>query len=838
MTYEAERSVSQAQVAPVREGALRLWWHDFASALRGLVHSPRYTLPALLSLGLGLGAATAVFSVFSALVLRPLPFARETELVRIGTARQGGGGDRERVAAPFVQDFRALTDVFAAVAPYRQMGGRMDTPDGPHEFSPTITSSNFFDLLGVQLEQGRAYTAQGGAPDAGDVIVLRHGYWLEAFGGAPIVGQVVRVSDESKTVIGILPDDEAMPIWADAWIPADQAVSAGGRFMPFGFAVARLQPSMNLERAQQRLDALASSAQYRDRTGALIGGQLTHLRDSLIGARSSSLALLVGAVLAFLLLACANLAALLGTRAAVRQRELALRAALGASRAGLLRQSAFEAAILVLIGGALALALALPCVKVAARDYAELLANAPPRLDARVLGAFLGLLALTTLAGSLAPALRTRKLRPMEVLRGEGRGSQSRGSRRLRESLLAVQVAATLALLISAGLLIRSMRALLAIDPGYQTNFGMTAVVVIPTFHARLEDGDAGWIRKRADERQRVGVLYQRLQSLPGARSTCLAAELPFDRIANAQEVESDLAPLEPSRSVQIHHVGPGCFGTLGVRLLAGRDFTIQDGSDAPVAIVNRSFARQLLRGEDPIGRRLRPAAPPGYTGRLEPWIEIIGMVDDVLEQDLTETASPAIYLPFLASPGVWGSESSLGFVVAVRPQGDAAPFLRTLPRFIRDVMPDAAINQVELSHDRIDISLGERSALERVLTAFGASALVLAVIGLFGVTSYAVAERSPEIAIRRALGASRGRISSMVLHETAAIVAGGLAGGLVLTWLGGGFLQAFLFQTGAADPLTYASVCLGIFALALLAALAPALGATRISPSRALAGR
>jgi putative ABC transport system permease protein len=548
--------------------------------------------------------------------------------------------------------------------------------------------------------------------------------------------------------------------------------------------------------------------------------------------------LLIGAVLAFLLLACANLAALLGTRAAVRQRELALRAALGASRAGLLRQSAFEAILLVLLGGALALALALPCIQVAARDYAEMLGNAPPRLDARVLGAFLGLLALTTLAGSLAPAVRTRKLRPMEVLRGEGRGSQSRSSRRLRESLLAVQVAATLALLINAGLLIRSMRALLAIDPGYQTDFGMTAVVVVPTFDARREDGDAGWIRKRADERERVRVLYERLQSLPGASSTCLAADLPFDRIANAQELESDLAPLEPSRSVQIHNVSPGCFGTLGIHLLAGRDFTTQDGSDAPVAIVNRSFARQLLRGEDPVGRRLRPAAPPGYTGKPPPWIEIIGMVDDVLEQDLTETASPAVYIPFLASPGVWGSESSLGFVVAVRPQGDAAPFLTSLPRFIREVLPNAAINQVQLSHDRIDASLGERTALERVLTAFGAAALVLAVIGLFGVTSYAVAERSPEIAIRRALGASRRRILWMVLRETAAIVALGIAAGLGLTWLASGFLQAFLFRTGAVDPLTYASVCLGIFAVALLAALAPALVATQISPSRALAER
>src|SRR6185436_13263832 len=316
--------------------------------------------------------------------------------------------------------------------------GRIDTPGGAHESSLTITASNFFDTLGVQLEQGRAYTAQGPARDAGDVVVLRHGFWLEAFGGAPILGQTVRLNDESKLVIGILPDDQALPNWSDVWMPANEAVELGPLFEPLPAAIARLQPGVSLQQAQQRLDALAAHAQHRDRTGALIGGQLTRLRDALIGARSSSLALLIGAVFAFLLLACANLAALLGTRAAIRQRELALRSALGASRTALFRQSAFEAALLVLLGGVLGLGLALPCIELAARDYPELLGNAPPRLDVRVLGAFLGLLALTTLAGSLATVLRARQLSPMDVLRGGARASQGRSARRLREALLAV----------------------------------------------------------------------------------------------------------------------------------------------------------------------------------------------------------------------------------------------------------------------------------------------------------------------------------------------------------------------------------------------------------------
>jgi len=213
MTIGAEPVLAERRTQhSVREGMLLLWCHELSSALRGLVHSPRYTLPALLSLALGIGAATAVFSVFSALVLRPLPFAREAELVRMSTAREGGGGDPERIAFPFVQDFRALSDVFAAIASSRQLGGRMDTPDGAHLCSLTVTSRDFFDVLGVQPELGRAYTALGPAPDPADVVVLRHGFWLEAFAGAPIVGQTVRVNDEPKLVVS-----EASTNWGRAF---------------------------------------------------------------------------------------------------------------------------------------------------------------------------------------------------------------------------------------------------------------------------------------------------------------------------------------------------------------------------------------------------------------------------------------------------------------------------------------------------------------------------------------------------------------------------------------------------------------------------------------------
>jgi predicted permease len=568
----------------------------------------------------------------------------------------------------------------------------------------------------------------------------------------------------------------------------------------------------------------------------LIGGAVTSLRDSLIGARSSSLGLLLGAVFAFLLLACANLAALLGTRAAVRQRELSLRAALGAPRSALLRQSACEALLLVLAGGALGLALAIPCIEVAVRDYAELLANSPPRLDPRAFAGFSALLALTTLAGSLAPLLQIRHVRPMDALRGEGRGSQSLRARRVREVLLAVQVAATLALLVNAGLLIRSVRALLAVSPGFQPDAGVVALVVTPTI--RRPTGDEGPALHLADGQRRVRLLYERLQRMPGAVSTCIATELPFDRMTEAAQMEGAISPPEPPRTVLRHHLSPGCFSTLGIRLLSGRDFSEREGAERDSVIVNRAFARQLLHTEDAVGQRLRFATPPGYSGPPAPWLNIVGMVDDVLEKELTEPAEPAAYFSFLENPMRQGNHTSIAFGVVVRPHGDPLPHLTTLPRFLREVLPGSAIHGVELTGARLEATLSERRALERVLSAFGVSALVLAAIGLFAVTGYAVAERSAELGIRRALGASRRGILWLVLRETGLVVALGVLAGLLLSWLGRGFLQAFLFQVEAADPLTYASVCAGILFVALLAALAPALAATRISPTRALAER
>ncbi|HEU4578713.1 MAG TPA: ADOP family duplicated permease [Polyangiaceae bacterium] len=817
-----------------REPALWIWWEEAGGALRSLLGSPRYSLPAVLSIALGIGASTAVFAVLSALVLRPLPFPEEERLVQIGTEREGGESTPGLVAPPFIEDFRALDGVFESIAAWRPLAGHLTGTELAHEFSLMATSLDYFDALAGAPELGRLYSARGPAPDGEDVAVIRHAFWLEAFGGAQVTGKSFVFNGEPKTIIGILPDEQAMPVWADVWIPQRRSVTTEGRYNPGIRAVGRLAPGVNAASAQAKLRAVAQSSQFRDPRGALLGGMLTPLREVLLGARRGSLGLLLSAVLTFLLLACANLAALIGTRASLRQREISVRGALGASRWALLRQAVLEAALLVLVGGALGVALGTVFIERARQQYQDLLANAPPRLDGRVLGAFIALLAVTTLVGTIAPALLTRRVQPMDALRGEGRSSGGRRARRVRELLVALQVAASVTLLIQAGLLVRSVRALLAVDPGFRVEGTVIAQVVAPTI--RREPGPEGFFRRREDALRTVRRLYDRLQGLPGARAVCLSTELPFDDMTETHAFEGDTG--RPARMIIHHWVSPGCLQTLGIPLLSGRDFTTEESFDQLSAIANRAFAREVLGVEDATGHRFRELPPPDDTGPPPRWYEIIGMVADVMETDLGEQVQPALYVPFFINPTRQGSDSSIGFDVSVQAAGEPEPLLGSLADAIRDTIPDVAVKDVKYARERVVDSLHERTALEGVLTALGISALVLAAIGLFGVTAYAVSERSAEIGIRRALGASRGDVLRMILMETGLVLVLGVALGLLVSWLARGFLQRFLFHVSALDPLTYAAVSIGTFGLGLLAALAPARAAAAVSPSRALAGR
>jgi hypothetical protein len=314
---------------------------------------------------------------------------------------------------------------------------------------------------------------------------------------------------------------------------------------------------------------------------------------------------------------------------------------------------------------------------------------------------------------------------------------------------------------------------------------------------------------------------------------------VPFDFLSQTAMIEPEAAAQRPRQPVNPHSVSPGCFSTFGTRLLSGRDFNLDESMDPPRAIVNLAFARQLLGVENAVGHQFRFARPPDVReGEPPPWIEIVGMSEDALEMDLSVGPRPAVYFPFLANPLGIASETSARFALAVKAPGDPRALISALPKAVGEVTRDAPVFDAGPLLEFVEHTFRERAALEGVLSVFAISAIILGAIGLFGVTAYSVAERAPEIGIRRALGASRGEILRMVLRETGAVVLLGMALGLLASWLGRGFLESFLFGVSAHDPATYAGVCFGVALVATLAALLPARAAAAISPSRALAGR
>lgn len=810
-------------------------------ALGGLVRSPRYSVPAVLSLALGLGASTAVFAVFSALVLRPLPFPEEERLVRVGFPGVSPvqPPDALTLSAPFLRDYQQLGSIFEEISTERSWTGRLEHGGRTHRVGPQLVSRSFFDTLGIQALEGRLFSARGPAPDGLDVMVLGESFWRGKLGGAPLVGKTVRYDGRPVTVLGILRDDQAIPSYMDVWIPEDQA-SQTRRMQFMGRGIARLAPGVSLEMAQARLTEASKDAGVRTPNGTPVSARLMPLRDSLVQPQRAWIALMLAAVIAFLLLAAANLAALLATRSTARAHEWAVRRALGSNAFALARRSALDAGLIGAAGAALGLLLAHFAVAFANEAYRDAIGNTPARLDARVLVTCAVATLLSALVGALAPMMSLRRVHPADALRGEGRSTDTPRARRLREALLVVQVAVTTILLINAGLIIRSVRSLLAVDAGFESRDVVTLGILVP-LEPMQQSPDPNVMQQAWQERSehvlgKARAALERLRQMPGAEHATVTIDVPFDW--HSWPIRLLLPPGAPQEELTafVHYVGPGFFETLGIPVVSGSDFgTTLAVDDRPVAVVSRAFARGL-GVRDAVGNRFRPAlsGPPGAPP--PPWFEIVGMVEDSIENDLTGAPTPQAYFPFAAAPLSVSGPTVAGFQVAVR-GSDPDALAGELPRTLSEV-PQMALHDVRRMEEWVAQSFWQRTALSRVLSALALAAVVLSAIGLFGVTSFSVAQRKGEVGIRRALGATRRGVIGLVLRETGRVVCAGVALGALLSWFARQLLGTFLFGVSALDALTYGAVCLGVALVALLSALAPALSASRVSPARALAGQ
>ena len=830
-----EIAAAEAPVAAVPERSVRLLpdlRQDLRYGLRALRKAPAFTLLSALTLALGIGATTAMFSVVNAVLLKPLPFARPEALVRVWTS--WANYPLGSVSAPELHDWRDRASTLAGIAAYTQKGGSSLTTGGgePETVNVAATSANFFEVLGVRPALGRTFLPGEDQPGKTGVVVIGQGLWRRMFGADPgIVGRTVSLQGEPVTVVGVLPAGFAYPsaevdLWQPAPLDRHQPRPRGSHYLR---VVARIAPQRDLREAAGEMEVVARQLQAENPeaypTGSGFTVRLRPLREEMLGRIEPALLLLLGAVGFVLSIACANVASLMLARGTGRGREIAIRTALGAGRARIARQLLAESLLLATAGGiagVLAAQLALPVI----------LALAPPGLprlsEVRIDGVVLvvaGLLtALTGVAFGLFPVWQSARADANQLLKS-GRSGAIGGARRPQKMLVVAETALAMVLLFGAGLLLRSFAKLLHEEPGFEAKQVATAVVSLP----------AARYPKHEDAARFFERLRRSLEESPGTTSAAVCSNLPLSGWVNDNllTIEGHVPRGPGDRpDPEYREVSPGYFRTLHIPVLKGREFAEQDDAQhPPVAIISQSLALKYWGTEDPLGRRIRFSEEPGTK-----WITIVGVVGDVKQTALSDPVLPTLYLPHLQSGFGFGSMMT----VLARAAVDAHASLADISRRVRELDRGQAVSEARLMEDLVSESLSAQRFNLRLLALFAALAVALAGVGTFGVMRYIVEQRTAEIGVRMALGAGHGQVLGEVLREGLALAAAGLALGIlgsVVLARTISALSSLLHGVTATDPLTLAAVLLLLLGVAVVACWVPARKATRVDPTVALRG-
>jgi putative ABC transport system permease protein len=812
------------------EWRLQMIWQDIRYGLRVLWRRPAFTLLSTLTLALAVGALTAVFSVVYGVLLRPLPLREPDRLVQIWELNPVKGWTDNVVAPANLLDWQARNKTFEDITCYPGGGGHDTwlsrlTQTGAGEPEPIVgvqVCANFFSVLGVEAHLGRTFAPDEDLPGH-DVAILSDGFWRRRFGARPeVVGQTIALDGTPRRVIGVMPAGFSFPSPdVDVWLGLgwDRAKLMKTRRAHLLRTVARLRPGVTLEQAQADIQRVASqlSVEYPD-TNKTMGAGVSPLRDWIVGDVRHKLLLVLAAVGLVLLIACTNVASLLMVQSIERARELALRTALGAKRGRLVRQLITESLLLSLAGSAAGLLVATWAV----RAFVLLNPGDVPRLDeVRVDGAML-LFAmaagcLTTLLFGLLPAAHAARVDPMHVLRESGRSaSASLRSQRTRRLLVGAQVALSVLLVVCAGLLIRSFVRLQQVDPG------VSAANVL-TFGLSLPDARYPKDEQAVDFYER---LIAKLDALPGVRGAGATSRLPLTGASWTGDSAIEGRP-DDDYMVEVRHktVTAGYFATAGLRVREGRGFAATDAAGAPeVVVVNQALARRYFAKDNPIGRRITFAKPVDHAS----WITIVGVVDDERQDRLNEPVKPEIYQPI--------RQSAQGRMeVVLRTARDPTTLVAEARRVVRDLDPLLAMERVRTFDDVIATSVAPQRFSMLLMSVFAGAALLLAVIGVYGVVSYSVTQRIPEIGVRLALGATQHQVTSLIIRQALAPVLTGLLCGLAAAMLATRWLSSQLFEVSATDPATFLLVATVLPAAALAASILPARRAQRVDPVVAL---
>jgi putative ABC transport system permease protein len=801
-------------------------WQDLRFGARTLAKQPGFTLIAVLTLALGIGANTAIFSVVYHVLLKPLPYHEPEQLVWVW-GEQVARKQTPHTPADFL-DYQRRNQSFAQMAAYRNMSFALGSTAQPERVDGRIVSANYFALLGVAPRLGRSFAPEDGQAGAARLVLLSHSYWQQRFGGeANVVGQSLTLSGEPATIVGVMPPDFREPgvnLWTNPrqivpdFVTSSRDDLTSVRRNPYLSVMARLKPGVTLPQAQADMDAIAAGLrqEYPDLYGGK-GVRLVALHEFVVGDTKLTLLLLFGAVGLVLLIVCANVANLTMARAATRTKEFALRAALGAGRGRLIRQLLTESVLLAVAGG-------IGGVGLATWGLNLLVALSPKavprlaeiRLDWCVLCFALGASLLTGIVFGVLPALTSARVNLNETLKEGGRDAVAGAGQRTRGALVAAEVALALVVLVSAGLLVKSFWRLQQVNPGFDAT-RLTTMLVWPT-EAKYVDVAAS--------RAFIRELNARLEKLPGTEGVAISNDLPIrGSDASATPLAEGRPLFKPGEGIQVgrHTVNAAYFQAWKIPLLRGRAFTERDDENAPlVVVINESAAKALWPGEDALGKRMK-------LGRLgTAWAEVVGIVGDVKHDGLQLDSQPHLYTSNLQIP--WAT-----LRITVRSSLDTAAVAAAVRGVVQSLDPLQPVSDVKTMETVMAEANAGRQLSLVLFSLFAVIALLLACIGIYGVTAYSVSRRTRELGIRMALGAQRREVSGLVIRQGMTPVLIGLGMGLAAAFFLTRLMSSLLFGVSTNDPLTFAGIALLLVTIALLACWIPARRATKVDPMVAL---
>ncbi|MFP5263120.1 MAG: ABC transporter permease [Blastocatellia bacterium] len=803
---------------------------DLRYAIRMFIKKPGFNSVVVLTLALGIGANTAVFCVVNAVLIRPLPFKDPDRLVMVWETNLEKGVRQDMVSPANLADWRDQSQVFEDAAAFASTSFTLMGMDEAERISGSQVTVNLLPLLGVSPARGRAFVADDARPGRDQVVIVSYELWRRRFGSDPgLLGKTIRLDDKPYEVVGVMPPGFDFPRWlepagaknsakAEMWTPlsfdGEQLSMRGARYVS---AVARLKRQVTPAQAQAALEPIARDLErkYEENRGYTV--TVVPLQEQVIGEVRAALLIFFGAISFVLLIACANVANLLLARATTRQKEVAIRAALGCGRRRLIRQFLTESVLLAFAGGIAGLMLALWGIRLVVAGFPDIIPRSGEvGINAQVFGFTLLLSALTGLLFGLIPAIQFSKTDLNNSLKEGGRSSgEGVGRGRTRNILVVSEVALALVLLAGAGLLVRSFMRLVSVEPGFNPRGLVAMRVALPQSKYGQPHQKAAFFEQ----------LSARVGSLPGVKAVAATTNLPLSGTSMSFRFMVEGRPASPAETLlaQYHAVSPNYFITMGIPLLLGRDFTEQDTNESqPVVIINETLARRFFPGEEAVGKGLKITYGKPDTRR------IIGVIKDVKHRALESESQEEIYVPYSQNP--WSF-----MTVVARTDSDAKDMAAALKSEVWAIDRDQPIDSIKTAEQMIGDSVSRPRFYARLLGLFAGLAMVLAAVGIYGVISYSVTQRTHEIGIRMALGARQGEVLRMVVRQglmlTLLGVVIGLAASLALTRL----MSNLLYGVSVTDPATFLIVSLLLMCIAAMASYIPARRAAKVDPLEAL---